>query len=217
MVVHVDTRGDWRSVERSGLEMPPAKSGLDFFVDPVADRLHNFGFDDIPLRIYCYYDDNIADQVQRKFSAIDRRVRMHNRVRDVDFMAGDRTVNHGAERRPGMGIVVALLRVGDNRLRLGLGLRRARLRARSAGLSRKYQLGCIGRRVIVRVRCDVDQFVGMRSISKGKPSRSEVDHLGIMKHDHSQHREMRGYRHAYGPMAPESPILWLKLCEHDNP
>src|SRR5271165_4298133 len=117
MEVHVDTRGDWCPVERSGLEVPPAKSGLDLFVDPVADGLRDFGFNDVALRVYRHDDDDIANQVPGKFGAIDRRVGMHRGISDVDFMAGDRSVNHRAQRRPRLRIAVASLRVCNERLR----------------------------------------------------------------------------------------------------
>ena len=61
MEVHVDARGDRRSVESSGLEVPPAESGLDLFVDPVADGLRDFGFNHVALRVYRHDNDDIAN------------------------------------------------------------------------------------------------------------------------------------------------------------
>ena len=48
--MHVVPRGDGCAVERGRLVVPAAQRGLDLFVYPVADRLHNFGFDDVALR-----------------------------------------------------------------------------------------------------------------------------------------------------------------------
>ena len=49
--MYVVPGGDWRAVERGRLVVPTAKGGLDLFVDPVSDRLDNFGFDDVALGV----------------------------------------------------------------------------------------------------------------------------------------------------------------------
>src|SRR6266446_9395020 len=51
MEMYVVPGGDWRAVERGRLVVPTAKGGLDLFVDPVSDRLDNFGFDDVALGV----------------------------------------------------------------------------------------------------------------------------------------------------------------------
>src|SRR5712691_1043945 len=51
MEMYVVPGGDGRAVERGRLVVPAAQGGLDLFVDPVADRLHNFGFDDVALGV----------------------------------------------------------------------------------------------------------------------------------------------------------------------
>src|ERR1700688_3842770 len=106
--VYVVPGGDWRAVERGRLVVPAAQGGLDFFVDPVADRLHNFGFDDVALGVDRDFNDDVALQVSGKFGARYGRIWIHDGIRNVDFMAGDRSVNrsHSAQRRSGAGIVV---------------------------------------------------------------------------------------------------------------
>src|SRR6202162_4726447 len=115
MEVYVVPGGDWRAVERGGLVVPPPQGGLDFFVDPVADRLHNFGFDDVALGVDRDLNDDVALQVPGKLGSRYGRIWIHNRIGDVDFMAGDRSVNHSysAQRRSSAGIVVAHFRVGN--------------------------------------------------------------------------------------------------------
>ena len=60
MEVYVVPGGDWRAVERGRLVVPAAQSGLDLFVDPVADCLHNFGFDDVALGVDRDFDDDVT-------------------------------------------------------------------------------------------------------------------------------------------------------------
>src|ERR1035438_5638363 len=83
MEVHVVPGGDWRSIKRGWPVVPSAKSGLDLFVDPVANRLHNFGFDDIALRVNGHLDDDIALQVSGELGARHGRIWKHDRIRDV--------------------------------------------------------------------------------------------------------------------------------------
>src|ERR1700674_2894261 len=115
MEVYVVPGGDWCAVERGRLVVPAAQGGFDLFVDPVADRLHNFGFDDVALRVDRDFNDDVALQVPGKLGARYGRIWIHDWIRDVDFMAGDRSVNHcdSAQRRSGAGIVIAGFRVGN--------------------------------------------------------------------------------------------------------
>ena len=107
----------------------------------------------------------------------------HDRIGDVDFMAGDRSVNHGAQRRPGAGIVVGGFRVGKGNDLLRLW--RLGLRAYLARPDREQQLGRVpGSGIDPGSRWKVSQFVGVGSISMGKPIGSQVDHPGIMEHEH---------------------------------
>src|SRR5437899_5459070 len=133
MEMYVVPRGDGRAVERGRLVVPAAQGGLDLFVDPVADRLHNFGFDDVALGVDCDFNDDIALQVPGKLGSRYGRIWIHDWIGDVDFMAGDRSVNrrHSAQRRSGAGIVVASFRVGNCKglLRLWCRLWRLGLRA----------------------------------------------------------------------------------------
>src|SRR5450759_3985957 len=66
MEVHVVPGGDWRAVERGRLVVPPAKGSLDFFVDPVADRLHDLGLDDVALGVDRHLDNDWIGQYQEK-------------------------------------------------------------------------------------------------------------------------------------------------------
>jgi hypothetical protein len=112
MKVHVVPGGDRRTVERGRLVVPAAQGGLNFFIDTVADRLHNFGFDDIALGVDCDFNDDVTLQVSRKLGSRYRRIWIYDWVGDVDFVAGDRSVNHGTQRRSGVCIMVARFRVG---------------------------------------------------------------------------------------------------------
>ena len=116
--MYVVVRSDRRSVKRRGLVMPAAKSRLDFFVDPVADRLHDFRLDHVSLGVDGDFDDDISLQVPGKFGAVHGRIWIYDRIRDVDFMSGNWSVNHRAQRRSGAGIVVAGFRIGRYLLRL---------------------------------------------------------------------------------------------------
>src|SRR5438445_7875658 len=115
MEMYVVPGGDWRAVERGRLVVPAAQGGLDLFVDPVADRLHNFGFDDVTLGVDCDFNDDVPLQVPGKLGSRYGRIWIHDWIRDVDFMAGDRSVNHcySAKRRSRAGTVVASVRLGN--------------------------------------------------------------------------------------------------------
>src|SRR5713226_6935117 len=168
MEVHVVPGGDWRAIARGRLVVPSAKGGLDLFVDPVTDRLHNFGFDDVALGVDRDFDDDVALQVPGKLGARHRRIWIHDRISDMDFMAGDRSVNHGAERRASTGVVAGGFRVG-NYIDL-LRLWRLGMRAYLTRPDREQQLGRVsGNGIVPGSRWKVSQFVGMGSISIGKP------------------------------------------------
>src|ERR1700692_3994362 len=94
--VHVVPGGDWSAVERGRLVVPAAQGSLDLFVDAVADCLHNFGFDDVALGVDRDFDDDVALQVPGKLGARYGRIWIHDWIGDVDFMAGDRSVNHSS-------------------------------------------------------------------------------------------------------------------------
>ena len=86
--MHVVLAGDGRAVERGRLVMPAAQRGLDLFVDPVADRLHDLGFDDVALGVDRDLDYHVALQVPGKLGTVHRRIWIYDRICDVDFMAG---------------------------------------------------------------------------------------------------------------------------------
>ena|SRR5271165_5324941 len=106
-------------------------------------------------------------------------------------MTRDRPVNHGSERRSGVGIVVASIGLGNDLLRL-----RRRLWGRMRGwtllawLSRELQLGCVRGLGIVSRR-QIDQGVG--AVTVGKPCGLQVDDAGIMEDDRSQQRQVGRY------------------------
>ena len=118
MKMYVVVRSDGRAVERGRLITPAAKRGLDLFVDPVADRMHDFRLDHVSLGVDGDFDDYISLQVAGKFGAVHGRIWIYDRIRDVDFMSGNWSVNHRAQRRSGAGIVVAGFRIGRYLLRL---------------------------------------------------------------------------------------------------
>src|SRR5437899_703257 len=110
--VHIVLGCDRHAVEGGRLIAPLAKSGDDFFVDAVADRLYNSGLDDVALRVDGDLDNHISLKVARQFRARYGWIRKHNRVGHMHFMAFDRSVNHGAQRRTGTHIVIGGFRVG---------------------------------------------------------------------------------------------------------
>lgn len=207
MEVYILTRGDGSSVERGRPVVPATKSGFDLFVDAVTNGLQKLGFDHIALGVDGHLDDDISDYVARKCGAVDRWIGVDDRIRDVDFVAGDRAVNHGSERRPGLGVLAASFGVSDDRLRRGLWRLRflvgTRPRLRLGYLCREQQLGSIGRRVL-RARRNIDQLISVSVVSKGEPFRAGVKDSGIMKDDYGEQHEMRGYRGSDDAIAPEA-------------
>ena len=91
--MHIVVGGYGRAIQRGRLIMPAAEGGFDFFVDSMADSLHDFGFDYVALRIDGDLDDNVADEVARKLGAIDGRIGIDGREGDVHFMADDGSVD----------------------------------------------------------------------------------------------------------------------------
>ena len=77
MVMDIDARCDRRSVEGGRLKVPPAERGFDFFVDAVADRLHDLGFYDAALGVDGHGNDYVAHQIFRELSPVDRRIRVY--------------------------------------------------------------------------------------------------------------------------------------------
>jgi hypothetical protein len=192
MKVDVMARGDGRSVEGSRLVVPVAECRFNLLVDPVSDSLDDPGLDDVALRVDGDLDHNVSDEVSGQGIAVNRRVRIDGRIGDMNLVAFDRPVNHGAERRTSVGVAISRFGVGSElrRLRSGLGLsfwRRSWVRL----MVWKQQFGRVGRCVGVRLGCGVDQFVTMRAVSKGKPSRAQIDHPWGVKNDYGQEREVR--------------------------
>jgi len=219
--VYILTRGDGSSIERGWPVVPAAKSGFDLFVDAVSDGLQKLGFNHIARGVDGHFNDDIADNVMRKRRAVDRRIRIDDRIRDVDFVAGDRAVNHGSERRSGLGVLAASVGVSDDRLRRGFWRLRflvgMRARLRLGYLCREQQLGGIGRRIL-GARWNIDQLVSMRTVSEGEPFRAGVIDSGIMKDDYSEQCQMCGYRSSDDAIAPEARdrlnILGLSSSKH---
>jgi len=210
MEVYVVLGGYWCSVERGGLVMPAAKRGLDLFVDAVANRLYDFRLNYIALGVDRHFDNDISHQVARQFGAVDGRVRIHHGIGNMDLVTGNRSINHSAERRSCMRIVVASLSIGQ----FWLWLRRRLLRLRSRKWSRlampwKQQLRSVWGRVSISARRKVDQFVGMSAVSEGKRCGAQIEHFGIVEDDQRQKGQMRGHRHCYRAIAPQCRG-WLK-------
>ena len=86
------------STRRAWMRPALAKCGDNLFVDPVANGLYNSRLDYVALRVDgdLYYD--ITLQIARQFRTRHGRIREYNRISNVNFMAFDRSVNHGAER-----------------------------------------------------------------------------------------------------------------------
>ena len=96
MEVHVYVRRHRRAIKRGWLEVPLANCGFDLLVDAVADGLHDFRFYDVALGIDGHHDHDVADQIARQLGAGDGRIGMDHRIGDMNFMAGNGAVNHGA-------------------------------------------------------------------------------------------------------------------------
>jgi hypothetical protein len=152
------------------LVAPAAKRGFNLFVDPVADRLHNFRLDHVSLGVDGDLDDYISLQVVGKCSAVHGRIGIYDRIGDVDFMPGDRSVNHRAQRRSGAGIVVASFGTGGYLLRFWRSLDRPpRAWAWLAGPRREQQSGGVRERIAVAGgRRKVNQL-GVGAVSIGEP------------------------------------------------
>src|SRR5882724_6590300 len=65
--VHIVLGCDRHAVKSGWLIAPLAKSGDDFFVDPVADRLHDSRLDHVALRVDGDLYNDITLQVARQF------------------------------------------------------------------------------------------------------------------------------------------------------
>jgi len=60
MEVYIVPGGYGSAVESCWLIVPAPKRGFDFFVDAMADRLHDFGFHHIALRVDRHLDHYVA-------------------------------------------------------------------------------------------------------------------------------------------------------------
>ena len=98
MEVNVVLGGDGGAIEGGGLEVPLAESGHHFFVDAVANRLHQPGLSDVALSVDGDLDDDVPLQVTREFGTRHRRVRKDDGIGYVYLMAIDGAINHGAQR-----------------------------------------------------------------------------------------------------------------------
>jgi hypothetical protein len=119
MKVDVVFGGNRHAVKRGRPVVPLPQRRHDLFVDPMPDGLQNAGFDDIALRIDSHFDNDVALQIPGEFGTRDRRVGIHDGISHVYFMARDRPVDHGAQRRPRAGIVLGSFGVSVNRLMVG--------------------------------------------------------------------------------------------------
>ena len=63
--MHVVVRSDRRAVERRRLVVPSPKRGLNFFVNPVANRLHDLGLDDLALGVDRDLDYDVPNEITR--------------------------------------------------------------------------------------------------------------------------------------------------------
>jgi hypothetical protein len=185
--VHVVPRGDRGTIQRGGLVVPPPQSSLDLFINAVADCLDNFRLDHIALRVDRHFNHHIAHQIAWQAGTVYRRVRVNSRICDVDFVAGNRAINHCPKRRPGMGVPVAGIRVGYNGLWFRGGFWRLsfrkRARPRLACTRWKKQLARV-RRNLTRAWREIDQLCRMTAVAIGKPGGREFDNLRNVKHNH---------------------------------
>ena len=81
------------AVERGRGVVPSPQGRFDLLVDPVSDGLHNFGLDNIAQGVDCDFNDHVADQISRQFAALNWRIRINNRISDVNLVTNDRAVD----------------------------------------------------------------------------------------------------------------------------
>lgn len=204
MEVDVVLGGHGHAIERGRLEVPLPEGGHDFFIDPVADGCENPGFDHRALGVDGDFDDDISLETGRKFGAHHRRIGKHDRVGDMDLVAGDGAVNHGAERGSGARVLSGNFRISGNREMvagglLGLGVRP---RPRREGRRRKSQLGLGGRSGVgvLSAGRDVDDSIRMLAIPVGKPCRVQLNDLWGVRNHRGQQSQVRGDRPNYRAM-----------------
>ena len=119
MEMNVMLGGNGHAIERGRLVVPVAERCQDLFVDPMSDGLQNAGFDDVALRVDGHLDNDVPLQIPRKFRPRDRRVRIHDGISHVHFVARDRPVDHGAKGRSSAGIVLGSFGLRRNQLMIG--------------------------------------------------------------------------------------------------
>ena len=67
MEVNVVLGSNRDTIERGGLVPPLAQRGDNFFIDAVADGLHDSRLDNVALRVDSDLDDDVTLQVARQF------------------------------------------------------------------------------------------------------------------------------------------------------
>ena len=107
--MHIVVRGDGRTVQRRRLIVPPPQGSLNFLCNPVVNRLHDLCFNHVAFGVDRDLDYNIPDQIARQLGTVHGRIRIHHRIRDVYFVARDRTVDNHTKRRPRLGVFICLV------------------------------------------------------------------------------------------------------------
>jgi hypothetical protein len=203
--MHVMMRGDRSSIERGWLIMPPAKSGLDFLVNPVADGLNDFRVDNVTFRVDGDFNDHVAGEVVRKLGAVDG-LGKDDGISDVHIVAKDWPIDEAAERRARFGVEIPSIGVGFNLapffrrlpfLRLPLWLN-----WRGFWSGRKCQFAFVSR-AIFTCRRQIGDLIAVSGVSPGEPSWGELRSVLMMEHDDSESDQMKSDRRGKRSVAPE--------------
>jgi len=110
MEVNVVLGSDRDAIERGGLVPPLAQRGDDFFIDAMADGLHDSRLDNVALRVDSDLNNDITLQVARKFGTRHGRIRKQDGEGNMHFMAFYWAVNHRAKGRTSTAVVVGSFR-----------------------------------------------------------------------------------------------------------
>jgi len=215
MKVHVVVRGDGRAVESSGLIVPAAERGFDFFGDVAVDGLHDFCLDDVALGVDRNLNDDVADEVAGQGVAIDGRIGIDDGKSNVDFVAEDGAVDDAAEGGAGLGIFGALVGFGVELMMLLGSLRFFCLGRRPdawalGGRWREQELGVFGG----IAGGQISDPVRMLCIAPGQPCGGQVNRLWTVKDDESEQGHMRRHGQTDSPIAPQPRTRRLKTGKH---
>ena len=215
MEVDVVLGCDRGAIEGGGLEVPLAESGHHFFVDAVANRLHQPGLSDVALCVDSDFDDDVPLQVTRELGTRHRRVRKDDGIGYVYLMALDGAINRGAKRRSGASVAICRFRIRrDDQMffhRFPCGGPWPCAGCRQRRRERKLR---IRQERIFAARRRVRHAIGMSSASESQRRGRQVDRRGAMQQDCGQQSKVDDDGRDHCPMVPQRTGFWLEFGEH---